>query len=611
GRALAEVMAAYLDIGQGHAERAIGSLLAHAAAEHPLDRFLASHALALANSHLGRLDEVLHHHYANLLLLEESGWPSPLPVVLLNLSSTLTAIDDWEEALELARRAVECCGRMANAALKRRAEINVALALRFLGRLEEAVEMLDRLRAEPYRDPGSDFALYINSAEALAQSGGIEEAARCLEKARSCASAAGDAHERVNLEWVAGLVAARSGETAQALQRLEEAKRLAIALRKVHVALLPRIVELLASTYARAGDPARAFETFQEFHQAYEARLGYTTRARYTSRQSRQGLAAIAGTHVDRARLNEALRRTLAAAGPPTGELAGWSPGSIERMGSEARGLGVESGHVGSVVERLREVEDPASLEGPAQRVRVSVLGEFTVSAEGRPLRFGRKRPERPLALLKFLASNGSRAVAESSAADALWPELEGDAALGALAVNIHRLRRLLGGNETVVHSAHRLSLDVRHVWCDAVLFDALLDRAAAAGDGAERDRLTERAIGIYRADLAYDEDRERWAIAARDRLRARFLVACAGQGSRLAAAGRWSEACSSFARGLEIDPLAEELCLGYLRGCLALERPRDGIAAYRRFEASLKARGAGRAPAAIEALYRELAARA
>lgn len=619
GLALCGVMAAYLDINRGEAERAIAALEAtlarnaHAPHAHALDRFLACHALALAHSRQGQIDQVLHHHYANLLLLEQCGWSTPLPVVLLNLSSTLTAIDDWEEALELARRAVDCCNTMQNSALKRRAEINVALALRFLGRVDEALEELERLRSEPYRDPGSDFALYINSAEALAHGGRAEEGGRCLEQARASAAAAGDAHERVNLEWVAGFLAERAGEVAEALRRLEEAKRQAIALRKVHVPLLPRIVERLASCYALAGDHQRAFETFQQFHDAYEARLGYTTRARYTSRQSREGAAAVASktsaTHVDRARLNEALRRTLGAAstGTAAGGLAGWGAGSIERIDAEARGLGVESAQVGSLVEQLRRVGDSASLDSPGQTVRVRALGELEVSVAGKPLGFGRKRPERPLELLKYLAANGTRAVAEAQAADAIWPELDGDAALRALAVNIHRLRRLLGDNDTVVHSGHRLALDGRQVWCDAVLFDSLLDRAVAARDGDERDRLTARAIGLYRGDLAIDDDRERWGIAARKRLRSRLVVACAGQGARFAAAGRWEEARESFGRGFEADPLAEELCLGYMRACLALGKSEDGIAAYRRLQAGA---GSGRTVAAIAALHRELESR-
>lgn len=622
GRALADVIAGYVEVARGEPERAVATIESAVAANarsgtaHALDRFLAGHALALAHGRQGRLELVLHHHYANLLLLEPFGAPSPLAVVLLNLSSTLTAIDDWDEALELARRAVEHCAGMRNDALRRRAEINVALALRFLGRVDEALALLGRLQAEPFSDPGSDFALHLNFAEALAHRGDVARAARQLERARGCAAPGGDAHERANLAWVAGLVAARAGEVARAVESLEQAKREVLALRKLHVPLLPRIVEVLASCYARAGDHARAFETFQQFHDSYEARLGYTTRARYTGRQSRLGLAAIAaaldgssqGGPVEHARLDEALRRTLAS-GPAGGAaLPGWSATSIARIGSEARGLGVGSQYVGDLVESLSRGPDASSLEAPTQGVRVEVLGAFAISVGGAALRFGRKRPERPLALLRYLAMHARREVAESQVADALWPDLEGDAALRALAVNLHRLRQLLGGPEAVIHHARSLALDMRHVWCDALVFEGLLDRAAAAGDEGERDRLARRAIALYRGDLQVDEDREPWAIGPRRRLHARFLGACAAEGARHAAAGRWEDACASFACGLALDPVAEELCLGFMRGCGALARPQEGIAAYRALESALAAH-AREPAAALATLYRDLLA--
>lgn len=622
---LAAVIDAYVEVARGQPERAVAGLeasladMAREGPSHPLDRFLACHGLALAHARLGHLDQVLHHHYANLLLLEQHGASTPLPVVLLNLSSTLTAIDDWEEALQLARRAVDGCGQMRNAALRRRAEINVALALRFLGRLEEALELLERLRAEPFRDPGSDFALYINSAEALAQAGRIEAARQCLQRARDLASAAGDPHERANLAWIDGLIAARAGELPEAQRKLEAAKREATALRKVHVPLLPRIVQQLAECYARAGDHARAFATFQQFHDAYEARLGYTTRARYTTRRSIEGAAAVAAVlegagegvvpPVDRARLNEALRRTLTAAGSAGESLAGWGQRTIERVGSEARELGVAPARIGGLVRELRSASEAAARGRASHPVHVNVLGEFEVAVGGEPLRFGRKRPERPLALLKYLAAHGARGAPEAQVADALWPDLDGDAALRSLAVNLHRLRYLLGGNDRVVHKARRIALGSRFVWCDALAFEELLDRAAAAAP-EEREGLVAAALDLYRGDLAFDEDREPWARPARARLHSRFVLACAGQGARHASAGRWEEAMASFARGFEIDPGSGELCLGYLRAALATGRVHEGIEAYGRHAAHIAAGGRGRPAAALEALHRELAAR-
>jgi DNA-binding SARP family transcriptional activator len=629
GIALAGVSQAYLDIACGRADQAavrlegIAESYARSESVAPMDHFLAYHALTLAYGRQGYVDRVLHHHYANLLLLEQSGSPPPVAVVLLNLSSTLMAIDDWEEALQLARRAVDCCEGFDNAALKRRAEINVALAFRFVGKLGEALELLARLRAEPFRDRGSDFALYINSAEASAHHGDLEDARRWLEMAVRCAAPAGDPHESANVGWITGLIAAKGGDPGGAIAVLERAKRDVIALKKMHVPLLPRIVEVLASCYARSGEPAQAFETYQSFHATYEARLGYTTRARYTGDKSRHGVAAIraalwhgpesgigaADKPVEHARLNQALSRTLAGE-EESGGLASWSTHSIERLSTEASGLGIDARYVGGVVDSLHHSANPPSAVFPSHGSRVFALGQFQVHLDGRPLRFGRKSPARPLMLLKYLAAHGTRELPQTQVADALWPELEGDAALRALAVNLHRLRRLLGGADTVVHRAHRIAVDSRRVWCDTIAFEWLLDQAAAADDREQRHRIVRRAVALYAGDLAIDEDREPWAIAARERLRARFIGATAADGAWLAAGGRWDEAIACYSRGLEVDERAEELCLGLMHCCLALGRPVEGIAAFRRLEGALARNSGARPAAAILKLYRELADR-
>ncbi len=631
GAALVEVSQAYLDIMRGQADAAVIRLqrvaeaYVRSASVAPIDHFLAYHALALAYGRQGHVDRVLHHHYANLLLLEQCGSPPPLGVVLLNLSSTLMAIDDWEESLLLARRAVACCEGFDNPALKRRAEINVALALRFLGRVPEALELLAKLRSESYRDRGSDFALFINSAEASAHHGDLEDARRWLAQAARYAAPAGDAHESANVEWITGLIAAKGGEPGGAIGVLEKARSDVISLKKMHVPLLPRIVEVLADCYARTGEPARAFETYQSFHETFEARLGYTTRARYAGDKSRSAVAAMrtalwhdaegsgpaADKPVEHARLNEALRRTLASAREDErGGLARWSAHSIERLSAEASGLGIDARYLGGVIDSLHQAPNPSSADQPAQAVQVFALGRFEIHVAGQPLRFGRKSPARPLMLLKYLVVHGTRELPEVQVADALWPDLEGDAALSALAVNLHRLRRLLGGTDTVTLRSHRIAIDSRRVWCDTLAFEWLLDEAAAANEREARHRLVERAVALYGGDLQIDEDREAWALAARERLLARFVGALAAQGAWLAGAGRWDEAYACYSRGLERNAQTEELCLGLMHCCLALGRPVEGIAAYRRLERALALQSQAVPSAAIQALYKELSAR-
>ena len=172
------------------------------------------------------------------------------------------------------------------------------------------------------------------------------------------------------------------------------------------------------------------------------------------------------------------------------------------------------------------------------QIVKVTTLGRFSVRVRGKALVFGRKTPLRPLALLKYLAAHGEGEIADARVAEALWPD-RGASALRALAINLHRLRRLVGSTEIVIHRDRHIAIDWRHLWCDAEVFERMLDQAARSGRDEERVRLTARALALYRGDFLTGEPGEGWVVATRERLRARYALACASQARQFAAVER------------------------------------------------------------------------
>jgi DNA-binding SARP family transcriptional activator len=247
----------------------------------------------------------------------------------------------------------------------------------------------------------------------------------------------------------------------------------------------------------------------------------------------------------------------------------------------------------------------PFGATAAACPVELRTLGHFAVFVDGEPLRFGRKAPTRPLALLKYLAARGGE-TADLHAAEALWPE-GGAAALRSLAVNVHRLRRLLGHADALAYHDRRLAFYPAIVWCDALAFEACLDRAEIAVKDADCVRHYQRAMSLYSGDFLSHEEPHPWLVTARERLRARFLRGCSALGQRLCAADRWDDARACYQHGLEVDDVAEDLCLGLMRALAALRQPVDGVAAFRRLERSL-ADGPGVQPAlATRALYKRL----
>lgn len=138
--------------------------------------------------------------------------------------------------------------------------------------------------------------------------------------------------------------------------------------------------------------------------------------------------------------------------------------------------------------ELARELVQLHRLEAPAGAgahwpwaVQIRVLGRLGVQLDGQALPAPRKESKRLMELLALLAAQGSEPLALDDAADALWPEADGDAARNALDNALHRLRKLLGGDERVLLRQGALLLNPRCCWSDVLSLQALLRRVDAA----------------------------------------------------------------------------------------------------------------------------------
>ncbi len=352
-------------------------------------------------------------------------------------------------------------------------------------------------------------------------------------------------------------------ETAAAIQRALERGR-AIGMPRFEYALLV----LEADRRARAGAPDAAAVLAQAF--AIGARHGFA--------RSRLFLPRVVLTRI------HALARAT-----------GVDPIYTERI---ARAHGLE--------------EPPAAAATP--RIEVRTLGRFAVLRDGAPLPASRKLPRRPLALLKALIAFGEREVPEAVLGTALWPDADGDAAHEALAINLRRLRQLLGDKDAVLRAGNQLSLDPDRVWTDAralrELFqriDELLAVPSQAGDQA-LEELTRRLLALYGGDFLPDED-VAWVIAPRERQHAQLVRRAAALASHWEARGAWERAVACYEAALEVAELSEPLYLGLVRCYRALDRSADAFATVERCRRTLAAAGL-RLPSELAAAARATSAK-
>ena len=147
--------------------------------------------------------------------------------------------------------------------------------------------------------------------------------------------------------------------------------------------------------------------------------------------------------------------------------------------------------------------------------IEFRLLGTLHLTdAEGREVKSLLTRPRR-LALLAYLAAATPRGFHRRDTLLALfWPELDQEHARAALRQALHVLRGAFGAGMVVTRGDEEIALNVDHLWCDVVAFDA----AITAGRFGE-------ALELYRGDMlggffiSGAAEFERWLETERARL--------------------------------------------------------------------------------------------
>lgn len=193
--------------------------------------------------------------------------------------------------------------------------------------------------------------------------------------------------------------------------------------------------------------------------------------------------------------------------------------------------------------------------------VCVYTLGRFALVRDGRPLGFSRKTPHKPLELLQALIALGGRDVSTTLLGHAVWPDENSADPRNLFDNTLHRLRSLLGYRDAVVLSDAKLSLNPLRCWVDAWAFDRLVGICLGETNIADADAASAaEALHLYQGHFLQRETPHGWLLAYRKRLHSRFARLLRCEGERLESLLRWDAAGEWYERGLEIDPLAENL---------------------------------------------------
>jgi LuxR family maltose regulon positive regulatory protein len=243
----------------------------------------------------------------------------------------------------------------------------------------------------------------------------------------------------------------------------------------------------------------------------------------------------------------------------------------------------IEVEHMRGIIVRQRLLPPDRFTPNWPWPIAVYTLGKLELSRDGQVMSPSGKAQQRPLLLLKALLAAGEAGKPQQTLAAQLWPDA--DDAKSALNVTVHRLRKLLTIDDSVVVGAGKIVLSRTVVWSDVAALAELCDtieNLPKDAPAATTSRLATELLHLYRGPFC-DGDEESWLLAARDRWRNRFLSAASDLGQRLECLNEWTQARNIYMRSLESEPLAETSHRGIMRCAHALGDPNAAFSAYRR----------------------------
>ncbi len=201
--------------------------------------------------------------------------------------------------------------------------------------------------------------------------------------------------------------------------------------------------------------------------------------------------------------------------------------------------------------------------------VHIHTLGRLSIQCAQAVTGPSRGRKLRSSEMLQALIAFGGREVHADLLCQALWPDAEGDMAQNSFDVTLHRLRRTFGVKDLFILRDRHLTLNSELAWVDAWEFERLInycERLLARSDDieavSEMIDYSERLLYLYQGAFLEREPTHSWTLHLHERLRSKLLHHILDTGRICENRKCLDAAMRLYRKGLEIDPLIEELHL-------------------------------------------------
>ncbi len=224
--------------------------------------------------------------------------------------------------------------------------------------------------------------------------------------------------------------------------------------------------------------------------------------------------------------------------------------------------------------------------------LKIVNLGCFQLTRAGVALPVCKAR--KATTILRYLLTRPHRTANKEELMELLWPDADPRRAAHSLHVAVGALRRhldpqaasylLFEGGAYTLNPAAPLDDDC----ASFQQFVAAAERCWSAGELGQAEQAYTRALACYQGDYYVDDHDATWAIAERERLLVRYLLALEHIGRILVAQQRFEQAITHYQRLLERDNYREDIYAHLMRCYWQLGRRGEALRQYERCAATL-----------------------
>jgi len=196
--------------------------------------------------------------------------------------------------------------------------------------------------------------------------------------------------------------------------------------------------------------------------------------------------------------------------------------------------------------------------------IKIYTLGTFKVIHDGRVLNSSTKAIGKPFLLLKAIISSGIWRVGQDAISTLLWSDSEGDEAQQALYTTVHRLRKILGSNKSIVFKDGYVGLNPDYVWVDIAAVQHFLGKISWCLNQAHDDRALlfniDEMLRLYKGHYLESESQDASNYRFQKNIKQKVLMAIKLSLSRFIENASWHEALMIADRAILLDELDEDL---------------------------------------------------